>query len=84
MNSCLISGLCALRFSPLCNEKALYKYPLEIKLKGHASVNLAYFMELMPTKHCFLSQLLKWFEYHQCALFSRASLQMYILKQQMP
>lgn len=49
MNSCLISGLCALRFSPLCNEKALHKYPLEIKLKGHASVNLAYFMELMPT-----------------------------------
>lgn len=49
MNSCLISGLCALRFPLLCNEKALHKYPLEIKLKGHASVKVAYYMELMPT-----------------------------------
>lgn len=44
--SCLISDLGTLRSSPSCNEKALHKFPLEMKKKIHASTNLAYFMEL--------------------------------------
>lgn len=75
--SCLIVGLYARWISPTHNEKALQKFPLEIKEKIHASKTWHISWEIVAS--CILNQLLWWhskdrFEYHHAVLFSRVSL----------